>query len=97
MLKVKALNLPNGKRFKPLDFKHKCVFQCVHICYIFVCCDVRYKLLQDFANWLEITEDTGLIKVRSSLDREASFIRNEQYTVLVLAYDNGNVNKAPNA
>ncbi|XP_073706311.1 B-cadherin [Garra rufa] len=49
---------------------------------------IRYKLLQDFANWLEITEDTGLIKVRSSLDREASFIRNEQYTVLVLAYDN---------
>ncbi|XP_043120152.1 B-cadherin-like [Puntigrus tetrazona] len=49
---------------------------------------IRYKLLQDFANWLEITEDTGLIKVRSSLDREASFIRNEEYTVLVLAYDN---------
>uniref|UniRef100_A0A673N6L6 Cadherin-1 n=1 Tax=Sinocyclocheilus rhinocerous TaxID=307959 RepID=A0A673N6L6_9TELE len=35
----------------------------------FMCCDVRYKLLQD---WLEITVDTGLIKVRSSLDREAS-------------------------
>uniref|UniRef100_A0A673G8I1 Cadherin-1 n=1 Tax=Sinocyclocheilus rhinocerous TaxID=307959 RepID=A0A673G8I1_9TELE len=49
---------------------------------------IRYKLLQDFANWLEITEDTGVIRVRSSLDREASFIRNEQYTVLVLAYDN---------
>uniref|UniRef100_A0A8C1G016 Cadherin-1 n=1 Tax=Cyprinus carpio TaxID=7962 RepID=A0A8C1G016_CYPCA len=49
---------------------------------------IRYKLLQDFANWLEITKDTGIIKVRSSLDREASFIRNEQYTVLVLAYDN---------
>ncbi|KTF78734.1 hypothetical protein cypCar_00017987 [Cyprinus carpio] len=52
---------------------------------------IRYKLLQDFANWLEITKDTGIIKVRSSLDREASFIRNEQYTVLVLAYDNGSV------
>ncbi|KAF4101163.1 hypothetical protein G5714_017595 [Onychostoma macrolepis] len=49
---------------------------------------IRYKLLQDIANWLEIAEDTGLIKVRSSLDREAPFIRNEQYTVLVLAYDN---------
>ncbi|XP_052437729.1 B-cadherin-like [Carassius gibelio] len=48
---------------------------------------IRYKLQQS-ANWLEITEDTGIIKVRSSLDREASFIRNEQYTVLVLAYDN---------
>ncbi|KAI2653389.1 Cadherin-1 [Labeo rohita] len=49
---------------------------------------IRYKLLQDFANWLEITEDTGLIRVKSSLDREALFIRNEQYTVLVMAYDN---------
>ncbi|KAL1257097.1 hypothetical protein QQF64_012642 [Cirrhinus molitorella] len=48
---------------------------------------IRYKLVQDYENWLEITEDTGLIRVRSSLDREASFIRNEQYTVLVLAYD----------
>ncbi|XP_026142645.1 B-cadherin [Carassius auratus] len=46
-----------------------------------------YKLEQR-ANWLEITEDTGIIKVRSSMDREASFIINEQYTVLVLAYDN---------
>ncbi|KAK7160515.1 hypothetical protein R3I93_008226 [Phoxinus phoxinus] len=49
---------------------------------------IRYKLLHDFANWLEITEDTGLIRVRSSLDREALFIRDDQYTVLVVAYDN---------
>ncbi|XP_077050186.1 B-cadherin [Siphateles boraxobius] len=48
---------------------------------------IRYKLLHDFANWLEITEDTGLIRVRSSLDREALFIRDDQYTVLVVAFD----------
>ncbi|XP_067275535.1 B-cadherin-like [Pseudorasbora parva] len=49
---------------------------------------LRYKLLHDFAKWLEISEDTGLIRIRSSLDREALFIKDGQYTVLVVAYDN---------
>lgn len=67
---------------------------CSSFCF---CIDVRYKLLHNFANWLEITEDTGLIRVRSSLDREALFIRDEQYTVLVVAYDNGNLIKYSDA
>ncbi|XDV29176.1 hypothetical protein PO909_032326, partial [Leuciscus waleckii] len=50
---------------------------------------IRYKLLRDLANWLEITEDTGLIRVKSSLDREnSSCIRDDQYKVLVVTYDN---------
>ncbi|NP_001352785.1 uncharacterized protein LOC793186 precursor [Danio rerio] len=48
---------------------------------------IRYKLRGDIANWLEITEDTGHITISSSLDREAKFIRDGQYKVLVLAFD----------
>lgn len=51
--------------------------------------------MSDFAKWLEITEDTGLIRVRSSMDREnkSACIKDDQYTVLVVAYDNGNLIK----
>lgn len=54
---------------------------------------IRYKLRGDIANWLEITEDTGHITISSSLDREAKFIRDGQYKVLVLAFDDGNLSK----
>lgn len=53
---------------------------------------LRYKLSDDHANWLSVEEDTGLVTVRSSMDRESTFVKDDKYTVLVLAYDNGNVN-----
>lgn len=52
---------------------------------------VRYKMPKDIAKWLEIAEDTGQIKVRNPMDREASFLKNGEYTVLIEAYDDGNV------
>lgn len=71
----------------PPFFNHAFVFMISHILiYSFV----RYKLPKDIAKWLEITEDTGHIKVRNPMDREASFIKDGQYTVLIEAYDNGN-------
>ncbi|KAI7802358.1 B-cadherin-like [Triplophysa rosa] len=50
--------------------------------------NIRYKMPKDIAKWLEITEDTGQIKVRNPMDREASFLKNGEYTVLIEAYDN---------
>lgn len=52
---------------------------------------VRYKLPKDIAKWFEIAEDTGHIKVKNSMDRESPFIKDEEYTVLIEAYDNGNI------
>ncbi|KAM4619349.1 B-cadherin [Polymixia lowei] len=49
---------------------------------------VRYQLIDDDANWLTIDKDTGLVKVKSSMDRESSFVKDGKYTVLILAFDN---------
>ncbi|XP_051952764.1 B-cadherin-like [Xyrauchen texanus] len=51
---------------------------------------IRYMLQKDVAKWLDITEDTGHVTVRSSLDRESSFVKDGQYMVLIVAYDNDN-------
>ena len=49
----------------------------------------RYQLESDHAGWLSLNESTGLLVVRSSLDRESPFIIDGKYTVLILAIDNG--------
>uniref|UniRef100_A0A667ZF53 Cadherin-1 n=1 Tax=Myripristis murdjan TaxID=586833 RepID=A0A667ZF53_9TELE len=49
---------------------------------------IRYQLLEDTAKWLTIDKDTGLVKVKSRMDRESTFVKNALYTVLILAYDN---------
>ncbi|KAJ0029222.1 hypothetical protein NQD34_004219 [Periophthalmus magnuspinnatus] len=49
---------------------------------------IRFKLNADAAGWFNLDQDTGRVSVRSDLDRESHFVRDNMYTVPVLAYDN---------
>ncbi|KAL3972420.1 XC chemokine receptor 1 [Sarotherodon galilaeus] len=48
---------------------------------------VAYKIMNDPAGWLNVSKDTGLIKVRRLMDREASFVTNSRYIATIGAYD----------
>lgn len=54
----------------------------------------RYKILRDPAGWLSVDKETGLIKVKSLMDRESSFVKDNKYTALISAYDNGRCEQA---
>uniref|UniRef100_A0A3B3HFF0 Cadherin-1 n=1 Tax=Oryzias latipes TaxID=8090 RepID=A0A3B3HFF0_ORYLA len=49
---------------------------------------VKYKIIDDPENWLTVDEDSGLVKVKSLMDRESSNMKENKYTVLLGAYDN---------
>jgi len=36
-----------------------------------------------------VDKDTGLIKVKSAMDREGRYVKDNKYTALIAAYDNG--------
>ncbi|KAM3606926.1 uncharacterized protein V6R79_025683 [Siganus canaliculatus] len=52
---------------------------------------VMYRIIRDPAGWLNVNKDTGLIKVKSPMDRESSFVKDNKYTALIGAYDNDEV------
>uniref|UniRef100_A0A667ZJ16 Cadherin-1 n=1 Tax=Myripristis murdjan TaxID=586833 RepID=A0A667ZJ16_9TELE len=52
---------------------------------------VSYKLLSDLADWLTINKNTGVISLKSNLDRESHFVTDDKYTALIGAYDNDDV------
>ncbi|XP_030581098.1 B-cadherin-like [Archocentrus centrarchus] len=49
---------------------------------------VSYKMISDPAGWLNVDKDTGLIKVRRSMDRESPFVIDNRYIARIGAYDN---------
>ncbi|XP_029031830.1 cadherin-1-like [Betta splendens] len=49
---------------------------------------VQYKIISDPAGWLNISKDKGVIRVKSSMDRESDFVTDNSYTALIGAYDN---------
>lgn len=53
---------------------------------VFIC---RYRIIADPAGWLNVDKETGLIKVKNLMDRESSLVKEDKYTALIGAYDNG--------
>ncbi|KAK1163538.1 B-cadherin-like [Acipenser oxyrinchus oxyrinchus] len=49
---------------------------------------VTYRMGNDKAGWLEINNNTGVIKVKELMDRESPFVKNNTYTAMFLALDN---------
>uniref|UniRef100_A0A3P9LDH5 Cadherin-1 n=1 Tax=Oryzias latipes TaxID=8090 RepID=A0A3P9LDH5_ORYLA len=49
---------------------------------------VKYKIIDDPENWLTVDEDSGLVTVKSLMDRESSNMKENKYTALLGAYDN---------
>lgn len=49
----------------------------------------RYRVLRDPGGWLNVDKNTGLITVKSPMDRESTFVKDNKYTALIGAYDNG--------
>ncbi|XP_062286962.1 B-cadherin [Scomber scombrus] len=52
---------------------------------------VSYKVVSDPAGWLTVNKDTGVITVKSAMDRESHFVKDNKYTALIGAYDNDEV------
>ncbi|XP_072241783.1 B-cadherin [Leuresthes tenuis] len=52
---------------------------------------IRYKVYNDTARWLSTNTNSGLIRVKSSMDRESQHVKGSKYTVLILAYDDDDI------
>lgn len=61
--------------------------QCINLVLLPGC--FRYRIGTDPAGWLAVDKDTGLIKVRTEMDRESPFVKDGKYRALILALDNG--------
>ncbi|XP_036440312.1 B-cadherin-like [Colossoma macropomum] len=48
---------------------------------------VTYRVGSDPAEWLSVDGETGLVKVRSPMDRESPFVQDGTYKALILAMD----------
>ncbi|KAK9517020.1 hypothetical protein VZT92_024917 [Zoarces viviparus] len=50
---------------------------------------VRYAVLRDSAGWLSVNPVTGTVNTSASLDRESPEVRDNKYTAVFIATDNG--------
>ncbi|XP_063801993.1 EP-cadherin-like [Pseudophryne corroboree] len=50
---------------------------------------LRYKIGNDPARWVSVNEDTGIVTGNGNLDRESEFVKNNNYTVIVMVTDDG--------
>lgn len=49
----------------------------------------RYRIVRDPAGWLSVNPDNGLIKVKLMMDRESAFVKDNKYSAVIGAYDDG--------
>ncbi|KAM9753123.1 cadherin-13 [Menidia menidia] len=50
---------------------------------------IRYAVLRDPAGWLSVNPVRGTVNTSASLDRESPYVRDNRYTALFIATDNG--------
>lgn len=50
---------------------------------------LRYKIGNDPAQWVTVNEDTGIVTGNGNLDRESEFVKNNNYTIIVMVIDDG--------
>uniref|UniRef100_A0A8C2EPI5 Cadherin-1 n=1 Tax=Cyprinus carpio TaxID=7962 RepID=A0A8C2EPI5_CYPCA len=57
---------------------------------------IMYKMGNDPAGWLSVSPETGVIKVRSLMDRESAYVKDGKYRAIILAVDDdGNLSLSP--
>ncbi|KAG9474961.1 blastomere cadherin-like [Eleutherodactylus coqui] len=50
---------------------------------------LRYRIGNDPAQWVSVNEDTGIVTGNGNLDRESEFVKNNNYTIIVMVVDDG--------
>ncbi|KAM4017828.1 EP-cadherin-like isoform 2-T2 [Anomaloglossus baeobatrachus] len=50
---------------------------------------LRYRIGNDPARWVSVNEETGIVTGNGNLDRESEFVKNNNYTIIVMVVDDG--------